>query len=189
MRVRYYDYSLGRFISEDPLGFDGGDVNLYAYVLNNPVNFIDPNGLDAYAYNIAIQIPLVGGFELGIVEFMGPGIQNYDIGGYVSFKRPHSGLAFARATMGVSHTRGSRRNFDGLDAEVNVGLGEVGVTAGGLANNEMPNSYAVYFGPQIGYEVNQTATGSFTAGDVARIFARVYGDGGSVFNNSPSPKP
>ena len=45
MRARYYDPKVGRFISEDPIGFDGGDVNLYAYVLNNPVNEIDPNGL------------------------------------------------------------------------------------------------------------------------------------------------
>lgn len=45
MRARYYDPSVGRFISEDPLGFEGGDVNLYAYVQNNPVNLIDPHGL------------------------------------------------------------------------------------------------------------------------------------------------
>jgi RHS repeat-associated protein len=44
MRARYYDPSVGRFISEDPLGFAGGDVNLSAYVLNNPVNRIDPSG-------------------------------------------------------------------------------------------------------------------------------------------------
>ena len=37
----------GRFISKDPIGFAGGDVNLYGYVLNDPVNFIDPIGLDA----------------------------------------------------------------------------------------------------------------------------------------------
>jgi RHS repeat-associated protein len=42
MRARYYDPAVGRFISEDPIGFDGGDVNLYAYVLNNPILFIDP---------------------------------------------------------------------------------------------------------------------------------------------------
>ena len=36
---------MGRFISEDPIGFAGGDVNLYGYCLNNPVNFVDPYGL------------------------------------------------------------------------------------------------------------------------------------------------
>ncbi len=34
------------FISEDPKGFDGGDVNLMAYVGNPPVNGIDPWGLE-----------------------------------------------------------------------------------------------------------------------------------------------
>jgi RHS repeat-associated protein len=45
MRARYYDPEVGRFISEDPMGFDGGSLNLYAYVGNNPVMFIDPSGL------------------------------------------------------------------------------------------------------------------------------------------------
>lgn len=44
MDARYYDPQVGRFISEDPIGFGGGDVNLYAYVKNNPINYIDPNG-------------------------------------------------------------------------------------------------------------------------------------------------
>jgi RHS repeat-associated protein len=44
-RARYYDPKLGRFLNEDPIGFEGGDVNLYAYVWNNPTNFIDPEGL------------------------------------------------------------------------------------------------------------------------------------------------
>jgi RHS repeat-associated protein len=43
-RSRWYDSQVGRFISEDPIGFKGGDVNLYAYVLNNPANFRDPTG-------------------------------------------------------------------------------------------------------------------------------------------------
>ena len=42
-RARYYDPEIGRFISEDPLGFGAG-VNFYAYVGNNPVNFNDPSG-------------------------------------------------------------------------------------------------------------------------------------------------
>jgi RHS repeat-associated protein len=43
-RARYYDPKPGRFLSEDPLGFGQG-VNFYAYVANNPVNFVDPTGL------------------------------------------------------------------------------------------------------------------------------------------------
>jgi RHS repeat-associated protein len=45
MRARYYDPSVGRFISEDPLGLGGGDTNPYAYAGNNPINGIDPTGL------------------------------------------------------------------------------------------------------------------------------------------------
>ena len=50
MRARYYDATVGRFISEDPTGFDGGDVNLYAYVAGNPIIFIDPLGLCATSW-------------------------------------------------------------------------------------------------------------------------------------------
>lgn len=44
-RARYYDPKIGRFISEDPIGFSAGDVNLYAYVSNDPATWTDPWGL------------------------------------------------------------------------------------------------------------------------------------------------
>jgi len=44
-RARFYDAEVGRFISKDPIGFAGGDYNLYSYVSQNPVNFTDPSGL------------------------------------------------------------------------------------------------------------------------------------------------
>jgi RHS repeat-associated protein len=57
-RSRYYDPGVGRFIGEDAIGFAGGDANLYRYVGNSPVNFVDPFGL------LTIVIP--GGFgEVG----------------------------------------------------------------------------------------------------------------------------
>jgi RHS repeat-associated protein len=43
-RARYYSPKLQRFISEDPIEFGGGDVNLYAYVFNSPTNYTDPTG-------------------------------------------------------------------------------------------------------------------------------------------------
>lgn len=44
-RARYYDAAIGRFMSEDPIGFAGGDSNLYRYVGNIPIDSTDPDGL------------------------------------------------------------------------------------------------------------------------------------------------
>ncbi len=43
---RDYDAYTGKWTAKDPIGFDGGDTNLYGYVLGDPVNFVDPTGLD-----------------------------------------------------------------------------------------------------------------------------------------------
>jgi len=41
---RDYDPYTGKWTAKDPIGFAGGDSNLYGYVLNDPVNFVDPSG-------------------------------------------------------------------------------------------------------------------------------------------------
>jgi RHS repeat-associated protein len=46
---RFYDPEIGRWLSRDPLGEEGG-LNLYAYVENDPVNWIDPLGLSNDKY-------------------------------------------------------------------------------------------------------------------------------------------
>lgn len=43
-RARWYDPIMGRFISEDPIGFKGG-INFYAYTENDPLSYTDPTGL------------------------------------------------------------------------------------------------------------------------------------------------
>jgi RHS repeat-associated protein len=43
-RARYYHPRLQRFIAEDPIGFAGGDANIYAYVKDNPITDTDPTG-------------------------------------------------------------------------------------------------------------------------------------------------
>jgi RHS repeat-associated protein len=54
-RARVYDPNAGRFLSEDPIGFDSQDTNLYRYVRNNPLTFKDPFGLDRFWIKEPIQ--------------------------------------------------------------------------------------------------------------------------------------
>jgi RHS repeat-associated protein len=59
-RARYYDSTTGRFLSEDPIGFTGGDVNTYRYVQNSPVNFTDPVGLATVINNSGSPVLVSG---------------------------------------------------------------------------------------------------------------------------------
>ncbi|WP_321283836.1 RHS repeat-associated core domain-containing protein [uncultured Vibrio sp.] len=45
---RFYDPETGRYISADPIGLAGG-INLYAYADQNPINYVDPDGLNPLA--------------------------------------------------------------------------------------------------------------------------------------------
>ena len=64
-RHRYYDPMEGRFISKDPISFKGGDVNLYGYVQNNPVNYKDPKGTISVpgAITVGVFTAWLAGFE------------------------------------------------------------------------------------------------------------------------------
>lgn len=55
-RHRYYDQTTGRFLSEDPLGFRAAP-NFYAYVFNNPVLRVDPQGLESGDLNRLVPGP------------------------------------------------------------------------------------------------------------------------------------
>jgi RHS repeat-associated protein len=45
---RFYNFAIGRFVSQDPLGFGAKDPNLYRYVGNSPTNATDPSGLEEH---------------------------------------------------------------------------------------------------------------------------------------------
>ncbi len=47
-RARYYSPTFQRFIAQDPIGFGGGDPNLYAYAFGNPLGFHDRLGTDVW---------------------------------------------------------------------------------------------------------------------------------------------
>ena len=79
---RDYDAETGKWTAKDPIGFEGGDTNLYGYVLGDPVDFIDPEGL--------IYIPDPNGIVPG-----GPWIPNpkNKVGNYLGPKMPDGGRA------------------------------------------------------------------------------------------------
>jgi RHS repeat-associated protein len=57
---RHYDPETGRFLQEDPLWAEAGDLNTYRYAWNDPVNWTDPLGLAA-----AGEYGVLGGSRLG----------------------------------------------------------------------------------------------------------------------------
>jgi RHS repeat-associated protein len=46
--ARDYDPAIGRWTAKDPIDFAGGDTNLYGYCLDDPINWLDYEGLDRY---------------------------------------------------------------------------------------------------------------------------------------------
>jgi uncharacterized protein RhaS with RHS repeats len=54
--ARAYDPNLARWITRDPIGEQGG-LNLYVYVYNNPINYIDPLGFGV----LSPEFPMAGG--------------------------------------------------------------------------------------------------------------------------------
>jgi RHS repeat-associated protein len=73
-RNRWYDPQLGRFLQTDPLGFDAGDLNLFRYCGDDPVDLSDPLGLEFFPYNgpAAEVDQLYGGAGLGQTRVVTP---------------------------------------------------------------------------------------------------------------------
>ena len=156
-RARYYDPRMGRFISEDPIGFGGRDVNFYRYVKNRPVNKIDPFGLLDYFAGGEVDIVPIVGVEGGIgVVFDSDNF--LDSGVYYG-----GGVAYG-ANVGASVGAGVCREIEGeatnIDLNIIVGspviiLDEKGISgfSGGL-------------GRGYGASVSHTNTRTLTIRDV-----------------------
>jgi RHS repeat-associated protein len=67
--AREYDAKTGRWMQKDPIRFAGGDSNLYAYVQNDPVNLIDPEGQTPIVAGAAIANAIVGGILGGAANY------------------------------------------------------------------------------------------------------------------------
>jgi len=85
--ARFYTYSYGRFMSPDPSGLSLSDptdpqqLNLYAYVRNNPLRFIDPTGLATQCAQTIVFMPTISGVDptTGYFQFLNSPVMAEDI--------------------------------------------------------------------------------------------------------------
>jgi RHS repeat-associated protein len=121
---RDYDPDIGRWTVKDPILFAGRDTDLYGYVLNNPVNLIDHNGLWAFDLgftggtgNVSINIGIKIGSS-GVFAYYGFGLGG---GGGISATisptaTPYSGVSVSGIARGGTGTWGAAGSV-GVDAE------------------------------------------------------------------------
>ncbi len=77
---RFYDSFTGRFVTRDPIGYQGG-INLYGFAGNNPVNEIDPDGYSP-AGDAAGVVGLVPG-PIGEAANLASGLDSLHDGDYL----------------------------------------------------------------------------------------------------------
>src|SRR5262249_20222870 len=103
-RARYYSPYLGRFLQRDPLG-ESASLNLYAYVLNNPVNGTDPSGMMTTSGRLGQYLAAFHGSELGYgnnqtkMEFRGTRWNNYTNAEFSSFEEAQADSDRTQAWM------------------------------------------------------------------------------------------
>ncbi|MBA3811549.1 MAG: RHS repeat-associated core domain-containing protein, partial [Caulobacteraceae bacterium] len=124
-KARAYDPALGRFLQTDPVGM-AADVNLYAYVGNDPINASDPSGMD-----LADDIGAILGFNpQNGTDVFGIQIGGYDFGS--------NNPATTVAGVDVNGTRGGTKGggfvggFGGAAIGSGSGAGEGATTVAGV---------------------------------------------------------
>jgi RHS repeat-associated protein len=64
---RDYDADVGRWTAKDPILFEGGDTDLYGYVVGDPVNGVDPEGKFAFL----LAVPFAGAATAALIDAAG----------------------------------------------------------------------------------------------------------------------
>ncbi len=146
-RARFYDPNTGRFLQKDPepgkVNFPSTIINSYIYVLNNPVNLLDPTGRDIWGglalllsgivTSVATLIfaPVLGPAVALIAGAIGSGLISASFPAFQNKSGQEIGDAFLGSILGTVLTVGIGA---GVGALVRPLLGKTaGIILGGLA--------------------------------------------------------
>jgi RHS repeat-associated protein len=162
--ARYYDPSLGRFVSPDPVlpsEFDSQSLHRYSYVLNNPFRYTDPSGNTPRALRIAATVALFSAAIVGTVlvpPVFGPVLVGMTIGaavgGYSSWRATGGGAiewdSFSKGVL-MGTVAGGASGF----ASGPLGIGGLGLDGfwGAVAEGAMSGTVAgAAMGASVGYQ-------------------------------------
>jgi uncharacterized protein RhaS with RHS repeats len=156
MQARYYDPVIGRFYSNDPIGFTGdyATFNRYSYANNNPYKYVDPDG------KAVIYAGFTGGGNAGVSE---------DSAGGVFLDVSLDGIKFGTYT---SQEIGSSTGTPGVGGGV-----EFGAMTGGY-ETALNGEYMIA-GGQGGGGATGTVAGNATLGPNPEVGAQVSIESGN----------
>jgi RHS repeat-associated protein len=146
--ARDYDPETGRWTVKDPILFDGGDTSLYAYVENDPINWIDPTGLckdywDRYMDHLNEYLINVGPYVAGVAGGLWPKSWVPRTGGHPPALGSRNPLTSVPRAMGVpgAGSAVARTGAAGIGlATVGIGFYNIGVFGSGLVYAAFPGS-------------------------------------------------
>jgi RHS repeat-associated protein len=177
--ARDYDAETGRFTTKDPLGFGGGDTNLYVYGVDDPINRTDPSGLFlGIDIDIDISIPSpteFGEHVVGAVDGATFGLTNkirdslYDDGNIECSAAYQQSYGIGRATSTVVASAAASYVGGGLAAEA-LGSGLAGTIGGGISGGGVQSAISAAYGAHPGVKGTlmniaiSTASGGLASG-------------------------
>ena len=150
-RSRDYNPKIGRFISEEPLGIDG--PNLYWYTQNNPVNYIDPNGLETQGYGGSLNFSAFGFSFTASANFTFDDQGNYGLSYSYGLGGAGSSSLFGASALGEYTYTNARTIYDLCGNSIQIGgsVNAAGYAVGSEFTSSKGKGYTGYtFGVGLG---------------------------------------